>query len=90
MNTHPIWIRAQVPPCEAGMMSKAIVFWSTAFLIRDISRFSKDGFVGYYLGLLGKFSKGFYVCCNVLQAIQGQRQWPNDCTNGKLNVFIWP
>ena len=33
---------AQVPPCEAVIMSKAIVSWRTAFLIRGILVFSKD------------------------------------------------
>lgn len=43
MNTqHSAQIMAEVPPCEAVLMSKAILFWKTAFLIRDISVFSKD------------------------------------------------
>lgn len=43
MNTqHSVWITVQVSPCEAGRMSKSILFWRTAFLIRDISEFSKD------------------------------------------------
>ena len=33
---------AQAHPCEAVIMSKAVLFWRTAFLIRDISVFSKD------------------------------------------------
>ena len=43
MNTeHSVWIMAQVPPCKAVIMSKAILFWRTAFLIRDIIVFIKD------------------------------------------------
>lgn len=30
-----VLIMAQVPPCEAVIMSKAILFWRTAFLIFD-------------------------------------------------------
>lgn len=29
-------------PCEAVIMSQAILFWGTAFLIRDVSVFIKD------------------------------------------------
>lgn len=38
------WIIAQVPPFKGVIISKAIQFWKTAFLIRDISVFSKDRF----------------------------------------------
>lgn len=45
MNTkHSVWITAQVPPQEAVIMSKAIPFGRTDFLIRDILVFSKDRF----------------------------------------------
>ena len=43
MNTrHSVWITAQSLSCEAVVMSKAIIFWRTDFLIIDISVFSKD------------------------------------------------
>lgn len=42
MNTTSFLGNVQVSPCEAGIMSKAIIFWRTVFLIRDISVFSKD------------------------------------------------
>lgn len=43
MNTqHSVWIVALVPPCEAVILSKAVLVWRTAFLIRDISVFGKD------------------------------------------------
>ena len=38
------WIIAQVSPFKGVIISKAIQFWKTAFLIRDISVFSKDRF----------------------------------------------
>lgn len=38
------WIIARVPPFKGVIMSKAMQFWKTAFLIRDISVFSKDRF----------------------------------------------
>lgn len=43
INTqHSAQIMAEVPPCEAVIMSKAILFWRIALLVRDISVFSKD------------------------------------------------
>lgn len=35
---------AQMPPCEAATMSKAILSWKTAFLVKDISVFSQERF----------------------------------------------
>lgn len=42
MNTQHMWIMTQVPPFEAVIMSKPILFWRMAFLIKDISVFSED------------------------------------------------
>lgn len=43
MNTqHSVWIMAQVPPSEAKIISKAILFWRTALPTRAIAIFSKD------------------------------------------------
>lgn len=43
MNTqYSAWIMAQVPPYEAVIMFKAILFYKAAFLTGDISVFSKD------------------------------------------------
>lgn len=39
---HSVWIMAQVLPCEAVIISKAILFWRAAFVIRDVSVFCKD------------------------------------------------
>lgn len=39
---HSAWIMAQVPPCQAVVMSKAILFWRTAVFFGDISVFTKD------------------------------------------------
>lgn len=36
-----VWIMVYVPLCQA-VISKAILFWRTSLLIRDISVFSKD------------------------------------------------
>lgn len=43
-HTHSVWIKAQVSLFKAVIMSKVILFRSTAFLIRDISVFKKDIF----------------------------------------------
>ena len=54
MNTWPsVWIIAKVPPREAVIMSKAIMFQRTVFLIRDISVFSKDKFCWLSFNALG-------------------------------------
>lgn len=63
-------LMAQVPPYEAVIMPTDILFWRRAFLIRDISVFSKYRFAGYHLGLLGEFNKGFNICYDVLQAME--------------------
>lgn len=55
---HSVWIMVQVPHCKAVIMSKAILFWRTAFLIRDIQCSIRMGIVGYHF-------------LNVLQAKEG-------------------
>lgn len=65
---------AQVPPCQAAIISKTSLFWRTAFLIRDISEFSKDRlFLAIIQGLLGELSKAFYVWTYILQVSGGTK-----------------
>lgn len=53
-------------------MSKAILFWRIAVLIRDLSVL-RTGFFGCHLSLLDEFSKGFSVCYTVLQPSGGNQ-----------------
>lgn len=79
---------AQVPPCQAAIISKTSLFWRTAFLIRDISEFSKDRlFLAIIQGLLGELSKAFYVWTYILQVSGGTKTsakwsylWKRDST----------
>lgn len=39
---HSAWKTAHGPPCDPLVMSRAVPFWRTAFLIKDISVFNSD------------------------------------------------
>lgn len=62
MNTQDsVWAMAQVPPGKAVIMSKAILFWKKAFLIRDIQCSVRTVIVSYHF-------------CNVLQTNGGNKE----------------
>ena len=72
-------------------MSKALLFWRTACLLRHISSVQERLALSAVIqALLGECSKGFYVCYNILHANGGDKGGVlDDCTSGTQDVLIF-
>lgn len=80
----------QLPPCKVVIMSKALLFWRTACLLRHISSVQERLALSAVIQpLLGECSKGFYVRYNILHANGGDKGGVlDDCTSGTQDVLI--
>lgn len=85
---HSFWIMAQVPSFKAAIMSKAILLWRTAFLVRVILVFRKTRFAGCHLRLLAEFSWGFFCVClkfsrseEAGKVVKWSHRWEIECVH---------